>query len=215
MKSVRVGDLREADLSPASGLWERLSPAEIRLEPTPLKAASTSRYLMHAVPERAAVKRLWTRSANDGRLIAIHIEWEDGTRNDAIEGPEGFVDAASVSFPIREAASAMTMGSERSPINAWYWRADEPEPFDIVARGIGTTIVRDPRKSGLKGSSSHSSGRWRVVFTRPLSGDGAEYVDLSGRETMGISFAVWEGQSRERGAIKSTSGEFRALAIGR
>lgn len=213
MKSIRVPALGGGETSPDGGLWGRLDPTEVRMEPAPLRAVSTSRYLTDAIREKASVKRVWGRSAHDGKHIAIHLEWEDPARDDRIQGSGGFVDAASVAFPIREAASAMTMGSERSPINAWYWRADEPEPLDIIARGVGTTTVQDARKSGLRATSHYSPGKWRLVFTRPLRAGGEEFVDLSGRRTVGISFAVWEGGNRERGAIKSTSGEFRSLTI--
>ena len=116
-------------------------------------------------------------------------------------------------FPIKPGASVMTMGTPVAPVNMWLWQADREAPFDVLSQGIGTTTRRDPLLSGLCGKGVYSGGRWRVVMSRPLEGDGIEFVNLAGKRVLKVAFAVWEGSNRERGPLKAFSGEFQDLTL--
>ena len=102
------------------------------------------------------------------------------------------------------------MGSKGAPVNAWLWKADEPEPFDVVAEGYATSQRRTAEASGLKASAAHARGHWVLVLQRPLVVDGV-FVSLAGDEDVGIALAIWEGANKERAAQKSVSGDFVPL----
>jgi|Deesub1362A_J573_1020465.scaffolds.fasta_scaffold01733_12 DMSO reductase family type II enzyme heme b subunit len=214
MRVRRVDELGDAFRNPHSRLWDSLTVYEVELQPVPLKAVETSKYIRDTLREEniGAIELVSVQLAHDGNTIAIKMEWKDPNRDDRIESYRDFVDAAAVMFPIKEGASVMTMGSEEAPVNIWLWRADG-KYYDIISRGMGTTLRRKPVISGLSCSSDYSDKKWRIVFSRPLAGDGRETVDLSPPKTTGIAFAVWEGSRRERGPIKSYSGEFIGLIV--
>jgi hypothetical protein len=50
-------------------------------------------------------------------------------------------------------------------------------------------------------------------MSRLLEGDGIEFVNLAGKRVLTVSFAVWEGGSKERGPLKAFSGEFQDLVL--
>lgn len=213
VKVKRVKSLGDA-FDPNSGFWNTLVVYEIELSPVPLKAVETSKYIRDAIRQEdiGKIDSVSVQLAHDGETIVIRMEWEDPSKDDKIESYRDFVDAAAVMFPIKEGASVMTMGSEEAPVNVWYWRADG-KIFDIISRGIGTTKRREPEISGLKCFSDYFDGKWKVVFSRPLKGDGRETVDLTPPKTTNIAFAVWEGSNRERGPLKAYSGEFIGITL--
>lgn len=149
----------------------------------------------------------------DGRRLSLRMEWEDPTEDSHSTGTTSVPDGAAVMFPMTPGASVMTMGSPEAPVNIWLWQADRAAPFDVLSRGIGTTTRRDPSLSGLSGQGAYAGGRWRVVMSRALEGDGIEFVNLAGQRVLKVSFAVWEGSHRERGPLKAVSGEFQDLIL--
>lgn len=194
-------------------VWCDATSTELELAPVPLSAVDTSKYVRDAADgdREASVDILEVEAVHDGDAAAFRLTWGDDSRDDELEDADDFVDKAAVAFPVEKGASIMTMGSETAPVNAWYWRADSTA-YDVVARGVGTTERRDPAKSGLETSSRYDGDRWQVVFSRSLeSVDPGEYADLTG--DTGVAFAVWEGDSGERGPNKSYSGEFGRLVV--
>jgi DMSO reductase family type II enzyme heme b subunit len=106
------------------------------------------------------------------------------------------------------------MGSEEAPVNAWFWRADQPDAArNVRARGIGT--VEDTEKSRIAARSEWKDGTWRLVLSRPLAvaDQKGETVQLAAGGSTKVAFAVWEGGSGERAGIKAFSKQWRELTL--
>ncbi|MDY7082121.1 MAG: ethylbenzene dehydrogenase-related protein [Halobacteria archaeon] len=212
MRFARVDEVGETP-SPNSGVWDETPSYEVTMAPVPVNSVDTSKYVRDTIAENdiGAVGEIGVEGVHDGERVAIKMSWRDASRNDKVDSTSDFADKASVAFPVSEGASVMTMGSERAPLNAWYWRADRTEPYDVLAKGFGSTERREPVESGLRCSSEYDAGGWNVVFSRRLAIGSEEYANISRRTE--VAFAVWEGSNRERGPLKSYSGEFRGLVL--
>ncbi len=221
MRAAKVSSLTPSDASPDSDLWSRVPAYGLKLSPAPVATVDTSPYIRRAFRNvdagaagSAAIGSVNVQAVCDGRLLNFRLEWEDPTEDAHAGGTTSFPDGAAVMFPVKPGASAMTMGSPEAPVNMWLWQAGREAPFDVLSRGIGSTTRRDPSASGLSGKGVYTGGRWRVVMSRGLKGDGIEFVNLAGRRVLTVSFAVWEGGGRERGPLKAFSGEFQDLTLG-
>ena len=96
------------------------------------------------------------------------LSWAS-VKHDKIVDLDEFVDGAAVMFPLTDKASAVTMGSETDPVNAWYWKANrESRAFDVVARGYGTSARSSSDRHPIMSAASHADGRWSLVLTRSL-----------------------------------------------
>lgn len=195
-------------------LWKKVRLIPIKMQPVPTKAIVTSKYIRETMNEAkyGKIKEILAGVCRDDEKIAVLIQWEDKSKDEAISSYDSFVDACAVMFPIREYASVMTMGSEDAPVNIWLWRADG-KFYDILSKGLGTTKRRDPKTSGLTAQGQYSDGKWKVVFIRQLSVKIPDFVDLTPQRTTGIAFAVWNGVNRERGPLKAYSGDFIGLEV--
>ncbi len=220
MKAAKVSSLTSGDALPNSDLWTRAPAFGLKLSPAPVATVDTSPYVRRAFRNynvwaigSEAISSVRVQAVCDGRLLSLRLEWEDLTEDSHVTGTTSFPDGAAVMFPIKPGASVMTMGSPEAPVNMWLWQADREAPFDVLSRGVGTTTRRDPSASGLSGQGVYSEGRWSVVLSRLLKGDGVEFVNLAGKRVLTVAFAVWEGGNRERGPLKAFSGEFQDLIL--
>tara|TARA_B100000315_G_scaffold103493_1_gene94840 strand:- start:382 stop:1050 length:669 start_codon:yes stop_codon:yes gene_type:complete len=220
MRAARVSSLTPGDASPNSDLWTRAPAFRLKLSPVPVGTVDTSPYVRRAFRNynvgavgSAAIGSVSVQAVCDGRLLSLRMEWEDLTEDSHINGTTSFPDSAAVMFPIKPGASVMTMGSPEAPVNMWLWQADREAPSDVLCRGVGTSARRDPLVSGLSGRGVYSGGKWMVVMSRLLEGDGIEFVNLAGKRVLTVAFAVWEGSNRERGPLKAFSGEFQDLVL--
>jgi DMSO reductase family type II enzyme heme b subunit len=105
------------------------------------------------------------------------------------------------------------MGDEKNPVNAWLWRADREEPFDVIARGYATSERRPGSTSGLVAKGVYRNGEWIVVFQRPLQPGPGEFVRFEPGSAARIAFAVWEGSNAERAGQKAVSGAFLDIKL--
>lgn len=214
MKVRRIDDVERDAFGPCGDGWHDVPTRRFDLEPVPNDAVDSSPYVMDTV-ERAAfgsVDSIHAGAVHDEERIAVNLRWADETRDVSIDGAAAFVDKVAIAFPLAEAASVMTMGSNRAPINAWYWRADRSVPLDVLASGFGDVCRRDPVESGLTSEARWEDGHWHVTFRRSLSIDDDGYVDISDR-THGVAVAVWNGSNDERGPLKAYSGEFATITV--
>jgi complex iron-sulfur molybdoenzyme family reductase subunit gamma len=215
MRAVKVSALTASDTTPNADVWTHAPAYGLKLSPVPVAAVETSPYVRRAFRHvnAGAIGVVNVQAVCDGRRLSIRMEWEDLTEDVHITGTTSWPDRAAVMFPLKPGASVMTMGSPAAPVNMWLWQANRETPFDVLSRGIGTTTRRDPVVSGLSGNGVYAGGRWRVVLSRRLAGDGIEFVNLAGERVLQVAFAVWEGSNRERGPLKAFSGEFQDLIL--
>jgi len=195
-------------LNPASPEWEKVPVETINMGGTPL-ANQPSRYIRTAWADRpiGKVRFLNVRAAHNGKDLLFHLEWRDESCDVDYSG-RGFPDGAGVLFPLNGDAPLTSMGSEEAPVNAWFWRADQPEAARNV-RAQGT------EKSRIAARSEWKDGTWRLVLSRPLAvaDQKGEAVQLAAGGSTKVAFAVWEGGSGERAGIKAFSKQWRELTL--
>lgn len=204
----------KALLDPASPEWEKVAVETISMGGTPL-AGQPSRYIRTVWADRSigAVRFLNVRGVHNGQDLLLRLEWKDESRDEDFLS-RGFPDGAAVLFPLNGDAPLATMGSEEAPVNAWFWRADQPEAArNVQASGIGS--VEDTEKSRIAARSQWKDGTWCVVLSRPLAvaDQKGEAVELTAGSSTKVAFAVWEGSSGERAGVKAFSNQWRELSL--
>lgn len=193
-----------------SAAWRGVSETSLELMPSPIGMAEDVSPFMALSEDHGKVAAAKVRIASNGTSLSIRLSWADPDEDSAPGDLDEFADGAAVMFPLVPGASALAMGSTGAPVNAWLWKADEPEPFDVVAEGYATSQRRTAETTGLKANAAYAKGQWVLVFQRPLQARG-DSVSLTGDEDVGIAVAIWEGANKERAGQKSVSGDFVAL----
>lgn len=215
MKVPYIKQHADVFLDPNAGLWKKSAVGRFKLMPTPIKMIEHLSPFMANSTEHGKVKKIESRIAHNGAKIAILLSWEDVTRNDEIRDLDQFIDGVAVMFPFTSNANPLTMGDAENPVNAWFWRADKEEPYDVIAHGYGSSKRRIGKELGLAVNSSYQDGRWTVVFQRALRAGliSHQQVNFSPDKVTGISFAVWDGGNADRAAQKSFSGGWEPLEL--
>ncbi|MDP6980226.1 MAG: ethylbenzene dehydrogenase-related protein [Myxococcota bacterium] len=150
---------------------------------------------------------------HNGREIAFRLEWSAATESSDVSDNNSFPDAAAIALPVSPDAPIITMGAPGQPVNAWYWRADEPQGArQLSAEGLGTSLTFDQRV--IQGRGSWKQGRWRVVLARALRVESESPVaELIPGTATGFGVAIWDGANGERGGIKAFSGNWLPLEL--
>lgn len=63
------------------------------------------------------------RAAHDGNTLAVHLAWEDATREDDALAQDAFPDAAALQLSRDPTPPLFTMGEAGRPVNIWQWKA--------------------------------------------------------------------------------------------
>ncbi|RIK08636.1 MAG: hypothetical protein DCC49_08865 [Acidobacteria bacterium] len=206
MKAVKVDAGSDELASPGSSKWDAVEAGEVSLSPTPPEY-KTNEYVRAAWADKAhgVVNSVAVKAAHNGDTLAVRLEWDD------TEHPESeFPDACAVAFPANGSADLGTLGSDDSPVNLWFWRADRGnEGEDVLAKGVKNLATLS--REDVKASAEFNSGRWSVVLSRALSGgDGAQ---LSAGSSQPVAFLIWEGKNEERAGLAAYSGSWTDLEI--
>jgi DMSO reductase family type II enzyme heme b subunit len=213
MQAKKVDAEAKVLLDPAAAQWAEVPAEAMAMGGTPV-TLQPSRYIRTKWSDKpvGAVRGLTVKSAHNGKEVFFLLEWPDASKNVDHSGVD-FPDGAGVLFPLNGDAPLLQMGSDKEPVNAWFWRADfEDGAQNITARGLGTVTASE--KSAVSAKAQWEDGRWRVVLARPLAvAEQGEAVQLAAGKTYKVAFAVWEGGSGERAGLKSFSKEWRELAI--
>ena len=215
MKVRRVAAANESLLDPDGSSWTGVDTHAIKLAPAPVAMVASVSPQIAMSRGHGKVQQLSTCIVHNGETLSIRLSWEDPVKDDRIQDLDRFVDAAAVLFPLLEDANPLTMGDEKNPVNAWLWRADRDEPFDVIARGYSTSERRPGGSSGLAARGLHRDGAWAVVFQRPLRPGTGEFARFEPGGSARIAFAVWEGSNAERAGQKAVSGTFLDLELDR
>lgn len=209
-KRIKVSDEALFDLdSPA---WAGAEVERFPMFPTPLAMVKETSAFLALSQDHGQVENLEVAALHNGGMVAIRLKWA-ADKHDQLLGVDTFVDGVAVLFPLARGASAMTMGSPTKPANAWYWKANEDTPYEVVARGFGSVQrLKGAQASDLKAVAQHRDGHWQVVLRRSMAaGDGLVKL-MPGRGSK-IAFAVWDGGNAERSGRKSFSGDFMDFEI--
>lgn len=204
----------EALLDPDAKPWQSAKPELLSLTGTPAGLQPTAAIRVAWTGKAiGAVSEVAVSAIHDGKVLAFRLEWEDPSEDATLDDNTSFPDAAAIALPASEDAPLVLMGAPGAPVNAWYWRADEPEAArQIAAEGLGTSRTLDT--SVVRARGAWKEGRWRVVIARPMqvTGDPGAASLAPGTET-GFGVAIWEGSHAERGGIKAFSGDWLPLDI--
>jgi DMSO reductase family type II enzyme heme b subunit len=212
MKARRTRAATSELLDPKSTIWNVASEESIELFPTPVGMAAAQSPYMAMSADHGKIRSLQTSALHNGETLALRLTWRSPEPNE-IDDLDRFSDAVGVMFPISEVAEPLTMGSAGNPVNAWYYRAGESEPFDVIAEGFGTHLRRRRCDgSRLEARAVYDFGRWTVTFQRPLL-VGEDYAAFSAGTVTRIAFAAWEGSNGERAGRKSASLRFVDLEL--
>ena len=222
------GDLPQA---PDDVVWSRIPAMTI-----PLSGQVITRPVW---PEPSA-RALTVRSLHNNQDIAFLLEWQDNTKNDRLT-PGTFRDGVAIGLPLGDAPAFFCMGQLDHYINIWHWKADwqsdidrraarTPEKkeggvrtFEVIPRRISSvedligggfsTLTTKDKQGRVQGQALWKDGVWHVVMHRPLVSEEQENeAKLVPGRVQTVSFAVWNGENKERNGQKSVAPWFQ-LAI--
>ncbi len=210
-----VGDTSiDALLDADDRIWAQHEKQEVSLVGTPAGMQPTAAIQVAWTNKKiGTVDRVDVSALHNGREIAFRLEWSATTENSKVADNDTFADAAAIALPVAPDAPIITMGAPGRPVNAWYWRADEPQNArQLSAEGLGTSLTFD--RSVIQGRGSWKQGRWRVVLARALRVQSeSPTAELVPGTPTGFGVAIWDGGNAERGGIKAFSGNWLPLEL--
>jgi hypothetical protein len=114
---------------------------------------------------RSSVRQVEVKSLNNGKQIAIRLEWPDLTDNSGpiLEDTPFFRDAAAIQFPAPGGKEQpyFGMGNEGSPVNIWQWKSELENDQALRALPLGDSYA---------GNSSSNIGRnWYDGIWAPIN----------------------------------------------
>jgi hypothetical protein len=222
------GDLPSA---PDDAAWAKVSSLTV-----PLSGQVITRPVWPEPTARALV----VRSLHNGTEIAFLLEWQDNTKNDRLT-PGTFRDGVAIGLPLGDAPAFFCMGQLDHYINIWHWKADWQSDidrrasrqtekkeggvrtFEVIPRRVSSvedligggfsTLTTKEKQGRIQGKAQWKDGVWRVVMRRPLVSEEPENeAKLIPGRVQTVSFAVWNGENKERNGQKSVAPWFQ-LAI--
>ena len=107
--------------------------------------------------------------------------------------------------------NALTLESDPDFVTGWGAGNIVSDPTrgstaeDLMAQGFGTLKARPPLDQKVEATGTYSVGSYRVVFRRPLTGEGDTQIALVPGSTALVSFAVWNGSAGDRDGKKSVT----------
>lgn len=212
MKAVRVKVDNDELLKPEAAFWRQTTPEKVALMPTPLAMVQELSPFLALSQTHGVTNEVQAQLAHNGEMLAVHLSWA-AEKRDIQRDIDSFVDGVGVMFPTGPKVSAITMGAVGKPVNAWYWRADKPMPYEVLAEGFRfVQRQKDNAGSDLKVAAVHKDGHWQVVFRRSLGARNG-LVRFAPGKSSGIAFAVWAGANAERSGRKAFSGDFMKLEL--
>jgi hypothetical protein len=218
----------ELPSAPDDAAWAKVSALTV-----PLSGQVITRPVWPEPTARALV----VRSLHNGTEIAFLLEWQDNTKNDRLT-PGTFRDGVAIGLPLGDAPAFFCMGQLDHYINIWHWKADWQSDidrrasrqtekkeggvrtFEVIPRRVSSvedligggfsTLTTKEKQGRIQGKAQWKDGVWRVVMRRPLSSDEQENeAKLVPGRVQTVSFAVWNGENKERNGQKSVAPWFQ------
>jgi hypothetical protein len=208
--------------------WQQVSPTTIPL---------SGQVITRPVWPEPTVRALTVRSIHNGTEIAFLLEWQDNTKNDRLT-PGTFRDGVAIGLPLGDAPAFFCMGQLDHYINIWHWKADwqtdidrraarTPEKkeggvrtFEVIPRRVSSvedligggfsTLTTKDKQGRVQGQAVWKDGVWHVVMRRPLVSEEQENeATLVPGRMQTVSFAVWNGENKERNGQKAVAPWFQ------
>lgn len=220
----------ELPAAPEDAAWAKVSPMTL-----PLSGQVITRPVW---PEPTA-RALTVRSLHNGTEIAFLLEWQDNTKNDRLT-PGTFRDGVAIGLPLGDAPAFFCMGQLDHYINIWHWKADWQSDidrraartsekakdgvrtFEVIPRRVSSiedligggfsTLTTKEKQGRVQGKASWKDGVWHVVMRRPLVSEEQENeAKLIPGRVQTVSFAVWNGENKERNGQKAVAPWFQLV----
>jgi len=220
----------ELPTEPEDGAWGKVSPITL-----PLSGQVITRPVW---PEPTA-RALTVRSLHNGTDIAFLLEWQDNTKNDRLT-PGTFRDGVAIGLPLGDAPAFFCMGQLDHYINIWHWKADWQSDidrraaktsekahdgvrtFEVIPRRVSSvedligggfsTLTTKEKQGRVQGKAAWKDGVWHVVMRRPLASEEQENeAKLIPGRVQTVSFAVWNGENKERNGQKAVAPWFQLI----
>jgi len=209
-------------------VWQHSSPVTIPL---------SGQVITRPVWPEPTIRALTVRSLHNGTDIAFLLEWQDNTKNDRLT-PGTFRDGVAVGFPLGDAPAFFCMGQLDHYINIWHWKADWQSDIDrraarasekkeggvrtfeviprrvssvedLIGGGFSTLTTKD-KQGRVQGQAFWKDGVWHVMMRRPLLSEEQENeATLVPGRIQTVSFAVWNGENKERNGQKAVAPWFQ------
>jgi len=218
----------ELPTGPEDASWAKVSPMTL-----PLSGQIITRPVW---PEPTA-RALTIRSLHNGTEIAFLLEWQDNTKNDRLT-PGTFRDGVAIGLPLGDAPAFFCMGQLDHYINIWHWKADWQSDidrraaktsekardgvrtFEVIPRRVSSvedligggfsTLTTKEKQGRVQGKAAWKDGVWHVVMRRPLASEEQENeAKLIPGRVQTVSFAVWNGENKERNGQKAVAPWFQ------
>ena len=220
----------ELPTEPEDAAWAKVSPMTL-----PLSGQVITRPVW---PEPTA-RALTVRSLHNGTEIAFLLEWQDNTKNDRLT-PGTFRDGVAIGLPLGDAPAFFCMGQLDHYINIWHWKADWQSDidrraaktsekardgvrtFEVIPRRVSSvedligggfsTLTTKEKQGRVQGKAAWKDGVWHVVMRRPLVSEEQENeAKLIPGRVQTVSFAVWNGENKERNGQKAVAPWFQLV----
>ena len=220
----------ELPTGPEDASWAKVSPMTL-----PLSGQVITRPVW---PEPTA-RALTVRSLHNGTEIAFLLEWQDNTKNDRLT-PGTFRDGVAIGLPLGDAPAFFCMGQLDHYINIWHWKADWQSDidrraaktsekardgvrtFEVIPRRVSSvedligggfsTLTTKEKQGRVQGKAAWKDGVWHVVMRRPLVSEEQENeAKLIPGRVQTVSFAVWNGENKERNGQKAVAPWFQLI----
>lgn len=208
--------------------WRKVSPVTIPL---------SGQVITRPVWPEPTVRALTVRSVHNGTEIAFLLEWQDNTKNDRLT-PGTFRDGVAVGLPLGDAPAFFCMGQLDHYINIWHWKADWQSDidrraarasekkeggvrtFEVIPRRVSSvedligggfsTLTTKEKQGRVQGQAVWRDGVWHVVMRRLLVSEEQENeATLVPGRIQTVSFAVWNGENKERNGQKAVAPWFQ------
>ena len=220
----------ELPTGPEDASWAKVSPMTL-----PLSGQVITRPVW---PEPTA-RALTVRSLHNGTEISFLLEWQDNTKNDRLT-PGTFRDGVAIGLPLGDAPAFFCMGQLDHYINIWHWKADWQSDidrraaktsekardgvrtFEVIPRRVSSvedligggfsTLTTKEKQGRVQGKAVWKEGVWHVVMRRPLVSEEQENeAKLIPGRVQTVSFAVWNGENKERNGQKAVAPWFQLV----
>ena len=133
-----------------------------------------------------STKYVFVKAATNGKEIAVHLEYNDPTRNDIMVQSQQYKDQAALMFPVNQSGEEppFTMGGDGERVNIWQWKAtwdnegttrssmqDLEDQYAYMAMGSGSYYLYEPdgKLSGI--DTAHQSGTKTGSYKNRGAGD--------------------------------------------
>ena len=133
-----------------------------------------------------STKYVFVKAATNGKEIAVHLEYNDPTRNDIMVQSQQYKDQVAIMFPVNQSGEEppFTMGGDGERVNIWQWKAtwdnegttsgsmqDLEDQYAYMAMGSGSYYLYEPdgKLSGI--DTAHQSGTKTGSYKNRGAGD--------------------------------------------